>query len=106
MKYQQLFSMRLKMSAISLVVFSKHYASSKWCLEELKQIIKCKKNQTQIVIPIFYKIDPSIVRHQRGSYENAFDKLGERFDEDRLQKWQSALEEASNLSGFHSSTYQ
>ena len=96
----------IKKSAISLVVFSKHYPSSKWCLEELEQIIQCRENQKQIVIPIFYKMDPSTVRHQSGSYENAFDKLGKRFDKYRLQKWQSALKEASNLSGYHSSTYE
>ena len=96
----------IKKSAISLVVFSKRYPSSKWCLEELEQIIRCRENQTQIVIPIFYKIDPTTVRHQSGGYKNAFDKLGKKFDKYRLQKWQSALTEASNLSGFHSSTYQ
>lgn len=30
-------------SKISLVVFSKGYASSKWCLDELTSIMDCKK---------------------------------------------------------------
>ena len=49
-------------SEISLVVFSKDFAASKWCLEELAKIIECMENYGQIVIPIFYHIDPSSVR--------------------------------------------
>ena len=92
-------------SEISLVIFSKDYADSKWCLEELEQIIHCMKNHNQIVIPAFYKVDPSAVRHQKGSYKNAFDKHCKRFDEHRLQKWKTALKETCDLSGFDSSSY-
>ncbi|VVA34045.1 PREDICTED: TMV resistance [Prunus dulcis] len=42
-------------SKISVVVFSKNYASSKWCLEELVKILDCKKSE-QLVIPVFYKM--------------------------------------------------
>ncbi|XWS22331.1 hypothetical protein CRYUN_Cryun29cG0024700 [Craigia yunnanensis] len=40
------------------------YASSTWCLNELVKIIECKNTIGQIVIPIFYDIDPSDVRKQ------------------------------------------
>ena len=43
-------------SIISIIVFSKNYASSTWCLDELAKIIECKKND-QLVQPIFYKVD-------------------------------------------------
>ncbi|RDX65034.1 Disease resistance protein RLM3, partial [Mucuna pruriens] len=43
-------------SHVSIVVFSKDYASSKWCLDELSKILECKKSQKQIVIPIFYNM--------------------------------------------------
>ena len=49
-------------SLVYIVVFSENYASSKWCLGELSKIVECKKVQGQIVIPIFYDIDPSHVR--------------------------------------------
>ena len=59
-------------SYISLIILSKTYASSKWCLDELTKIIECKKSEEQVVIPVFYKIDPSHVRKQSGIYKGAF----------------------------------
>jgi hypothetical protein len=65
-------------SRISIVVFSKNYASSRWCLDELQEIVECKKTKGQIVVPVFYKVDPSDVRHQKNSFEKALAKHGER----------------------------
>ncbi|CAL9028628.1 unnamed protein product [Prunus brigantina] len=58
-------------SKISVVVFSKNYASSKWCLDELVKILDCKESNQQLVIPVFYKVNPSDVRNHRGSFEDA-----------------------------------
>ncbi|KAL6124406.1 hypothetical protein ACLB2K_076918 [Fragaria x ananassa] len=91
-------------SKISVVVFSENYATSKWCLNELVKIMDCKVNQKQTVIPIFYRVDPSHIHKQTGSFGQAFDEhelsLGK--DNDRLQSWRSALKEASNIVGRHS----
>ncbi|KAJ6858006.1 TMV resistance protein N isoform X1 [Populus alba x Populus x berolinensis] len=88
-------------SKISIVVFSKGYASSRWCLNELVEILKCKRKKTgQIVLPIFYDIDPSDVRKQTGSFVEAFDKHEERFEEKLVKEWRKALEDAGNLSGW------
>jgi hypothetical protein len=87
-------------SKISIVVFSKGYASSRWCLNELVEILECKKRKTgQIVLPIFYDIDPSDVRKQTGSFAKAFDKHEKRFEEKLVKEWRKALEDAANLSG-------
>jgi len=89
-------------SKISIVVFSKGYASSRWCLNELVEILECKKRKTgQIVLPIFYDIDPSDVRKQNGSFAEAFVKHEERFEEKLVKEWRKALEEAGNLSGWN-----
>ncbi|MCI21790.1 TIR-NBS-LRR resistance protein, partial [Trifolium medium] len=57
----------IKDSTMFLVVFSKNYADSTWCLNELVEIMECQKNG-QVVIPVFYQIEPSHVRKQTGSY--------------------------------------
>ncbi|XP_021833875.1 TMV resistance protein N-like [Prunus avium] len=92
-------------SKLSLIVFSKNYASSTWCLDELAHILECEKRNRQIVIPIFYGIDPSQVRKQQESYGDAFAQLEERFEDstDKLLKWRNALKEAANMSGFDNS---
>ncbi|CAJ2635017.1 unnamed protein product [Trifolium pratense] len=93
-------------SHISIVVFSKTYTESSWCLNELEKIMKCRRNYGQIVVPIFYDVDPSVVRHQKGAYGNALRSTaekrysaGEAF-EYVLSRWRIALTEASNLSGW------
>jgi len=95
-------------SSASIVIFSEDYASSKWCLNELVKILECKKDQGQIVIPIFYEIDPSHVRNQIGSYGKAFAKHEQdlKLNKEMLQKWKSALTEAANLAGWHSQNYK
>nr|XP_034920423.1 disease resistance protein RUN1-like [Populus alba] len=92
----------IKESKISIVVFSKGYASSTWCLDELSEILDCRQTAGQIVLPVFYDIDPSDIRKQNRSFAEAFDRHEERFKEEmeKVQKWRKALEEAGTLSGF------
>ncbi|KAL5845768.1 hypothetical protein ACOSQ3_009292 [Xanthoceras sorbifolium] len=91
-------------SRISVVIFSKEYASSKWCLRELVKILECKETNGQIVIPVFYHADPSHVHKQKGSFEDALVNKHGKVSEDEKQKWRAALTEACNLSGFDSSS--
>ncbi|CAI8607979.1 unnamed protein product [Vicia faba] len=100
-------------SHVSIVVFSENYASSKWCLEELVKILECRKVRGQVVIPVFYKTDPSHIRNQTGSYEKAFAKherdLGINESDDSKRKvlsWKAALTEAANISGWDSKTHK
>ncbi|XP_054780048.1 disease resistance protein RPV1-like [Prosopis cineraria] len=92
-------------SYVSVVVFSKNYASSRWCLNELAHIIHCKRDQGHIVIPVFYKVDPSHVRNQTGPYKQAFEKFERdpRVNQPDIQRWKQALTEAANLAGHHDS---
>ncbi|XP_040374516.1 disease resistance protein RPV1-like [Rosa chinensis] len=86
-------------SRVSIVVFSQNYASSTWCLNELVKILECRKSKRQDVRPVFYKVAPSDVRHQRGAFGDAFATLGCRY-EDSMDKWKTALKEAADLSGW------
>ena len=87
-------------SRISIVVFSKNYGHSRWCLDELDKIMECRREKGQIVLPVFYHVDPSDVRRQTGSFGEAF--AGYRnVAEERLQGWRAALTEAGFLAGWH-----
>ncbi|MFS7959023.1 putative TIR domain-containing protein [Helianthus anomalus] len=86
-------------SRIALVVFSENYADSSWCLDELAHIMECVDTREQIVIPIFYHVDPSDVRKQNGKYGKAFRKH-KRENKHKVGSWRKALEKAGNLSGW------
>ena len=90
-------------SKISIIIFSKNYASSSWCLDELVKILECKKSKGKLVLSVFYDVNPSDVRHQKGSYGEALTIHEERFKDnlEKVQKWRLALYEAANLSGWH-----
>ncbi|XP_034926905.1 disease resistance protein RPV1-like [Populus alba] len=87
---------------LSVIVFSENYASSKWCLEELVKIFECRKNNGQIVIPVFYKVNPTHVRHQTGSFGDAFARLlrNKALTLEEVQSFTDALTDAANLSGW------
>ncbi|XP_058755507.1 disease resistance protein RUN1-like [Vicia villosa] len=90
-------------SRISVIVFSKNYADSRWCLDELVKIMECRRTIGQVVLPVFYGVDPSEVRHQTGEFGEAFHSLLNRRknQEDSVsRKWRDALREAAGLAGF------
>ncbi|KAG6637715.1 hypothetical protein CIPAW_11G197700 [Carya illinoinensis] len=89
-------------SKISIVVFSKGYAYSKWCLNELVEIMHRVKIRVQTLLPIFYHVDPSDIRKQTGTFADAFARYEELFQNDmeRVEGWRAALRDASSHSGW------
>ncbi|XP_070661736.1 disease resistance protein RUN1-like [Malus domestica] len=101
----------IEKSRISIIVFSKRYADSSWCLDELVKIMECKSELEQHVLPIFYDVEASDIRKQEGSLAPMFQKHEEniRKEEDdkkretkreRVKQWRKTLTEAANLSGY------
>ncbi|XP_071718580.1 TMV resistance protein N-like [Rutidosis leptorrhynchoides] len=102
----------IKSSTASVIVLSKNYASSTRCLDELVLILDRNKNFKQIVIPIFYYVEPTDVRKQINSFGDAMaahrqemetetDGDKKRVLAEKIEIWKKALTQVSNLAGFH-----
>lgn len=93
----------IQMSRIAIIVFSRNYATSGWCLDELVKIVECKNEAGQVVVPVFYDIEASDVEQQKNSYAEAFRKHEDRFrlenmDESKLGSWREGLKQAASSS--------
>ncbi|KAJ0444184.1 putative TIR domain, P-loop containing nucleoside triphosphate hydrolase [Helianthus annuus] len=105
-------------SRFCIIIFSKKYASSSWCLDELVKIMECQKTTDQTAFPVFYDVEPTEVRKQSGSVGEAFakhnnkvvawkpltktvlQKAHARHTNKKLGKWRKALKDAGNLCGW------
>ncbi|MCH83056.1 TIR-NBS-LRR resistance protein, partial [Trifolium medium] len=89
-------------SQIFIVVLSMNYAYSKWCLKELEMILECVQLYGKPVLPVFYDVDPSVVRNQTGSYERAFAKHERDLSgfSKTVQLWKEALTQVADLAGW------
>ncbi|KAG2696288.1 hypothetical protein I3760_07G052300 [Carya illinoinensis] len=68
----------IRESMYAIPIISRNYASSRWCLTELAQIVECMRETSLTVLPVFYHVDPS-----------------------EMQMWRVALKEVGNISGWH-----
>eukprot|EP01018_Ginkgo_biloba_P013333 Gb_17461 [translate_table: standard] len=86
---------------ICIPIFSPNYAESRWCLDELSLMWESRKE----VIPLFYNVDPSDVRHpDRGRYAEAFKKHYRHSSEGSIRAviingWKKALNKIDSLFG-------
>ena len=88
-------------SRFAIVILSKDYTSSTWCLDELANIIACKKDIKMAILPVFHYVDPSDVRKQMETLAQAFVKHEEKEEKTRVDKWRDALRQVGNLAGWH-----
>ncbi|CAI9269444.1 unnamed protein product [Lactuca saligna] len=100
----------IKASQASIIVLSKNYASSTWCLDELVLILEQRMTSNHIVIPIFYHVEPTHVRKQQSSFGDAMAKHKQTMEAEtnaykrsqwaqKMERWNKALTEVANLKG-------
>ncbi|XP_043691730.1 disease resistance protein RPV1-like [Telopea speciosissima] len=92
----------LEKSKVAIIIFSVSYVCSTWYLDELAKILEYRNTIGQTILPIFYDVDPSDVRKQKGSLAEAFAEFEESFqlDTGKVQRWREALTFVANLSGW------
>ncbi|KAM0052544.1 putative TIR domain, P-loop containing nucleoside triphosphate hydrolase [Helianthus debilis subsp. tardiflorus] len=100
----------IKSSRASIIVLSKNYASSTWCLDELALIMEQRRTSKHVVFPIFYHVKPSDVRKQRNSFGDAMAEHKQRMETElnsekrsewahKIEKWKKALTEVADMKG-------
>ncbi|MCH96745.1 TMV resistance protein N-like [Trifolium medium] len=92
----------IEASRTSIIIFSSNFDASTWFLEELEQILECGRTIGQVVLPVFYVVDPSDVRRQVGIFGKAFeDLIAQRIlTNNESMRYKEALIEASSIAGF------
>ncbi|XP_062017115.1 probable disease resistance protein At4g27220 [Rosa rugosa] len=60
------------------------------------------------ILPVFYHVDPSHVRHQLGSYAEAFTRhhKDSRQSKEKLDQWRLALKNVADLSGWDTKNFR
>lgn len=85
-------------SRMSIIVFSKDYASSGWCLDELVMILQWKRTSGHMILPVFYDVDPyQVMNRTAESFEEAFARHQEQQQQLKVEEWRAALGEVSDF---------
>ena len=90
----------IRESTISIVVLTKNYASSSWCLDGLLEILKCRQAGKLIVMPVFYGVRPNDVQRQTGDFGKGFEKTCRGKTIKEKGRWSQALNKVCSLKGF------
>ncbi|KAL8192207.1 hypothetical protein R6Q57_027874 [Mikania cordata] len=93
----------IKTSRFAIVIISSNFATSKWCLEEIKKAVDCMEQGKLIVIPVFYHVSPSDVRHQSSCFEQGFaiHVADPEITQLKVATWRSAFAKVGAIKGFH-----
>ncbi|KAF8009894.1 hypothetical protein BT93_J0772 [Corymbia citriodora subsp. variegata] len=92
----------MKNSRVAVIIFSRQYASSASCLSELGTILEQNNLIGKRVMPLFYGVEPSWIRRQRESYQEAMADHESRYGRgsEKVRQWREALTEVADLRGW------
>ncbi|CAF1697167.1 disease resistance protein TAO1-like isoform X1 [Brassica napus] len=92
-------------SKIAIILLSRNYASSKWCLDELVEIMKCREELGQTVLAVFYEVDPSDVKNLAGDFGRVFRKTCAGKTNECIERWRQAFAKVATIAGYHSGSW-
>ncbi|XP_047169402.1 disease resistance protein RPV1-like [Vigna umbellata] len=96
---------------VAIIVFTQTYSQSAWCLNQLEQIIKWHETYFRHVMPVYYEIQPSDVRLQKGDFGKVLKATAQQtFSGEELEhgmsRWSHALTKAANFFGWDESNHR
>lgn len=69
----------IERSNVYVVMLSKRYAKSKWCLLELTHMVRCCRKESdygrKVILPAFYDVSVETVKLKDGSYRGDMERL-------------------------------
>jgi len=93
-------------------IFSKDYASSHWCFDELAKMVentsKHKEDgKEKVILPIFYDVKPKDVKLQTPLYKDVISNLEQemedqeqKFSSENIKTWRESLVEVGGIKGW------
>lgn len=96
----------IESSRFVIVVISKNYLRSTWCMDELAKIMETRNGRKRIVIPVLYNLNPKEVYSQAGPFGASYYRMSSWKRYDRWRKWLLPLQEVSALAGWNTYSYR
>ncbi|KAH7426717.1 hypothetical protein KP509_10G013900 [Ceratopteris richardii] len=92
----------IQSSRVFIIILSPNFASSRWCLDEVVQIMHSVKGMSDLprkVIPVFYDVPRDLVRQQGRDTSYDLSKV-KRTDAAEMESWGKALKGVCDFEGF------
>lgn len=83
-------------SQICVPIFSKTFAQSKWCLDEVRKMDELSRD----VVPIFYDVTPDDVSLKTPVYRGFMAEHKSVYGKDQVDDWEGALQAIAKLKGW------
>ncbi|KAH7404207.1 hypothetical protein KP509_15G015600, partial [Ceratopteris richardii] len=85
-------------SRLQIIVLSQGFGRSRLCLDALVEIMNIEA-PVRRVLPVFYEVEPCVVRHQKRASPYDLSAVEGSTREDR-KRWGKALHQLSHLKGY------